>query len=87
MGDCPAERFAADVIRPTFVLRPRSEMELEHVQVQTAEFGVVGFQIHVADPGVHGSSLLDPARVDGDVEPTWAAVLEFLGELSASRER
>ena len=86
MGDCPADRFAAGVTVPTLVLRPRAEAVLEHVVAQTTRFGELGFRIHVADPGVHGSSMLNPERTGGNVELTWETVLEFLGELSAEAD-
>ncbi len=83
MGDCPANRFAADVTQPTLVLRPRSEAEIDTVADQIERFGRLGFLIHVADPGRHGSSMLNPQRVEGDTERTWEAVLEFLATVSA----
>ncbi|MDX1395668.1 MAG: alpha/beta fold hydrolase [Gemmatimonadota bacterium] len=86
MGACPADAFADGVSVPTLVLRPRSEADLEHVRAQTTRFGERGFFIHVAGPGVHGSSMLNPNRVEGDVEPTWEAVLEFLARVTASRD-
>ncbi|MDH3735085.1 MAG: alkaline phosphatase family protein [Gemmatimonadota bacterium] len=85
MGECPANRFGADVTIPTMVLRPLQEAEIETVADQIRSFGELGFFIHVAEPGVHGSSMLDPARVEGDVEPTWEAVLEFLASVTARR--
>jgi len=83
MGECAADRFAEDVRQPRFVLRPRSEAEREDIREQTERFGRLGYRVHVAEPGRHGSSMLNPERVDGDVELTWEAVLEFLAELSA----
>jgi hypothetical protein len=44
-------------------------------------FSGMGHQTYVSDPGVHGSSMLNPARVDGEVEPTWQIVLTFLRSL------
>ena len=63
----------------------RSEAEIESVADQLARFGELGFVTHVADPGRHGSSMLNPDRVEGDVEPTWEVVLEFLGRVTAVR--
>jgi pimeloyl-ACP methyl ester carboxylesterase len=85
MGDCPADRFATDVTVPALVLRPKSEAEIETVADQMERFGRLGFLLHVADPGLHGSSMLNPERVEGDTEPAWEAVLEFLATVSASR--
>lgn len=85
MGDCPANRFGPDVTIPALVLRPRSEAEIETVADQIRRFGELGFMIHVADPGRHGSSMLNPERVEGGVEPTWEAVLEFLAGVTTGR--
>ena len=82
MGACPADAFAADLSIPTFLLRPASEAELDHVAEQIRSFEERGFRTHVATPGRHGSSMLNPERVEGDVEPTWEAVLEFLAEVT-----
>jgi hypothetical protein len=62
------------------VLRPIGEMEIPAVRAQFALFAEHGHQTYVADPGVHGSSMLDAARVDGPVDATWQVVLEFLSE-------
>jgi hypothetical protein len=42
------------------------------------EFEQFGVQTYVADPGVHGSSMLDEERVGSSTEATWNVVLEFL---------
>ena len=42
------------------------------------DFDSKGVQTYVADPGVHGSSMLSEDRVKASTEATWAVVLEFL---------
>ncbi len=37
-----------------------------------------GFETYVAENGVHGSSMLNPSRVEGSVDETWSVVLSFL---------
>lgn len=83
MGECPASRFAPDVEIPTLVLRPASEMEIDYVRTDWEAWGALGFERHVARPGRHGSSMLNPARVEGDVEPTWTVVLRFLDAVTS----
>ena len=42
------------------------------------EFERFGVQTYVADPGVHGSSMLNAERVGASTEATWQVVLDFL---------
>jgi pimeloyl-ACP methyl ester carboxylesterase len=67
MGSCPASRFAEHVTVPTLVLRPASELEIDYVRADWEAWGTRGFERHIADPGRHGSSMLNPMRVEGDV--------------------
>lgn len=83
MGACPASRFASDVAVRTLVLRPESEFEIDYVGADWDAWGELGFELHVARPGRHGSSMLNPNRVEGDVEPTWTVVLEFLEQITS----
>ena len=53
-------------------------MEIDSVRKQKVDFEMHGMQTYVADPGVHGSSMLNPVRVEASTEKTWAVVLEFL---------
>ena len=63
---------------PVLALRPQHEFEIESVRTQMQEFTAHGIQTYVADPGVHGSSMLDADRVGASTEATWTVVLEFL---------
>jgi hypothetical protein len=53
-------------------------MEVESVAEQARVFSEAGLQVFVSEGGVHGSSMLDPSRASGDVEPAWTTVMEFL---------
>jgi len=61
-------------------LRPSREMGNESTREQLAMFEKQGHQTFVADPGVHGSSMLNAERVGESTEKTWLVVLEFLAE-------
>jgi pimeloyl-ACP methyl ester carboxylesterase len=78
MAGCEPGAYVEDLAVPALFLRPASEMEIPRVAAQLETFQEQGHQTYVADPGVHGSSMLNPERVEGDVEPTWAVVLRFL---------
>ncbi len=55
--------------------------EFPSVSARLAEFESQGHVTHVAEPGVHGSSMLDDERVGADTEETWRVVEAFLGGL------
>ena len=78
LADCQLQPYIAEINLPLLALRPQSEYEVESVQVQMAAFEAHGLQTYVADPGVHGSSMLVAERVGAPTDVTWAVVLEFL---------
>jgi dienelactone hydrolase len=78
MADCSPSDYLDQVKAPALALRPKREMEIDSVRKQKADFEMAGMQTYVADPGVHGSSMLNPVRVAASTEATWAVVLEFL---------
>jgi len=80
MADCPLTPFLADLEIPALALRPQREYEIESVQAQMREFAAHGVQTYVADPGTHGSSMLNTERVGASTEATWDVVLAFLAE-------
>jgi pimeloyl-ACP methyl ester carboxylesterase len=80
MNGCRAEDSGASLAQPVLVLRPIGEMEVPAVAAQMARFAEHGYQTYVADPGVHGSSMLNAARVGAPVDATWQVVLDFLNE-------
>lgn len=80
LADCQLQPYIEDINIPLLALRPQSEFEIESVQLQMAEFEAQGLQTYVADPGVHGSSMLNAARVGAPTDATWSVVLKFLNE-------
>lgn len=77
MGACAANQFVSDVKIPAIGFRPQSEMS-DSGKAQQDLFIEHGLEFYVAADGVHGSSMLDPSRANGDTGPTWDAVWEFL---------
>ena len=78
LAGCRPEPYSDKVTQPLLALRPISEMEPPQAGEQMKLFEEHGHQTYVADPGVHGSSMLNSARVGGSTEETWQLVLEFL---------
>jgi alpha-beta hydrolase superfamily lysophospholipase len=83
MGVCKPGPFLESLETPTLALRPASEMENPRVQAQLEQFQELGHATYVAENGVHGSSMLNPERVEGSVEETWTAVEGFLGQVES----
>ncbi len=81
MGDCSPNTYAKLIKTKVLVLRPFSEMQRAAAVQQLDDFKTLGFQTYVAAHGVHGSSMLVSSRVNGDVEPNWKVVEEFLDEI------
>ena len=80
LAACRPEAYSEKLTMPVLALRPISEMKNPSVQEQLAKFKAQGHQTFVADPGVHGSSMLNAERVGAATEKTWQVVLEFLRE-------
>lgn len=78
MAGCRPEEVAGTLTLPALVLRPANEAQIPTVQEQLRVFEEAGHATWVASPGAHGSSMLNPARVEGSVDPTWQAVWTFL---------
>ena len=81
LGDSSTALFMDKVKLPLLALRPISEMGLPSAKAQFESFAGLGIKTYIADPGVHGSSMLVESRADGDVEATWEIVLAFLAGL------
>lgn len=77
MGPCNANNFIKGVQIPALGMKPAREMDATG-QAQQQAFSAQGLDYYVAKDGVHGSSMLDPARTHKNVEPTWARTLAFL---------
>ena len=78
MGDCSANLVAGMVEVPALVVRPAGEAAIPSVRQQLSLFGDAGHRAVVVSPGVHGSSALNPVRVGGQTDATWAMVEAFL---------
>ena len=78
LADCALRPYLDDLAVPALALRPQREYEIDSVQNQMEEFDRMGVQTYVADPGVHGSSMLSDERVQASTDGTWSVVLDFL---------
>lgn len=81
MEGCRPESVSGQLTMPFLAVRPAYEVEFPSVSAQLAEFEAQGHISYVADPGVHGSSLLDAERVGADTEAAWRVVETFLSGL------
>lgn len=81
MAACTGDAVAGDLSVPVLVVRPEGEAELESVAAQLARFAREGHETWVAVPGAHGSSTLNPERVEGDPAETVARVDAFLARV------
>lgn len=82
MKECDPTEAIEKIELPVLALRPASEMEMERSQKQFETFKKLGHQTYVSKNGVHGSSMLNPKRVEGSVEDTWKAVLDFIDSVA-----
>jgi dienelactone hydrolase len=78
LADCSLLPYLVQLELPTLALRPQREFEVEYVQAQMKEFEAHGIQTYIANPGEHGSSMLNAERVGESTEATWTVVLKFL---------
>ncbi len=78
LADCALQPYLDSLTMPVLALRPQREFEIESVRAQMKKFTAHGMQTYVADPGVHGSSMLNADRVGASTEAAWAVVLDFL---------
>jgi len=85
MKDCSPDDVIDRITIPALILRPASEMKYESVRKQLDAFRRAGLKTYVAKNGVHGSSMLNPKRVEGGVEETWKVVLDFLAGVFQER--
>lgn len=81
MAPCKPDEYFEQLTIPLLVLRPSGEMEIESVQQQFQLVESSGHQTYVADPGVHGSSMLVKSRVEAETEESWNSVLEFINSV------
>lgn len=76
----PNEKFR-ELSGKALVLRPAREMEIPSVQNQFTLAKEAGLSTHISKNGVHGSSILNPDRIEGSTDESWAVVLSFLSSL------
>jgi pimeloyl-ACP methyl ester carboxylesterase len=76
--DCAPRLYSAELNLPVLALRPKSEMEVPSVPPQMQRFRDDGHKTYIADPGVHGSSMLNAERVGAPTDASWGVVLDFL---------
>lgn len=85
MSGCKPEAYARELTVPLLALRPVGETEVDSVAAQLAAFREMGHATYVADPGVHGSSMLNAQRVGASTDATWDVVLGFIASALESR--
>ncbi|REJ75675.1 MAG: hypothetical protein DWQ47_09415 [Acidobacteria bacterium] len=78
MEECRPQLYSENVKVPLLALRPASEMQRDVSKAQFEDFRKQGHQTYVSENGVHGSSMLDAQRVEGDVSEHWKTVKAFL---------
>ncbi|QQS43072.1 MAG: alpha/beta fold hydrolase [Acidobacteriota bacterium] len=81
MENCSPSMYLSKVKVPLLALRPGSEMQRVTSKAQFEELRNAGHKTYIAENGVHGSSMLDPERVEGDVSAHWKAVEGFLSKV------
>ncbi|MBO6525278.1 MAG: alpha/beta hydrolase [Balneolaceae bacterium] len=81
MASCKPDEYLEVLELPLLVLRPTGEMEIESVQRQFELVESFGHQTYVADPGVHGSSMLVQSRTGAEAGESWNTVLEFINSI------
>ena len=81
MEGCRPESAAAGLTVPLIAFRPGREAEIPFVAQQLETLRAQGHEVHVLDPGVHGSSSLVAERVGADVSPAWDLVMDFLARV------
>lgn len=81
MRGCEPAAFIAPLVRagvPALVLRPRVELADTGRLAALEAMRRDGAAVHIAERGVHGSSMLDAERTRASTEPEWSVVLAFL---------
>ena len=82
MGNCQPSDQAGKISVPVMILRPASELKSETNIAQFELFKSSGYTMHVAENGVHGSSMLVTDRTKHNTDAEWSAVLSFLEKVS-----
>jgi len=84
MDPCSTTVYIENIEVPTFVAVPsfevtkyRGKAKRKTRKLAAAAADYVD-EMYIAEPAVHGASMLDPKRVDGDVSKHWKEVLYFM---------
>lgn len=84
MAPCSTTVYIMNIEVPTFIAVPSFEVtkyrgkakrKTRKLAAAAAEYVD---EMYIAEPAVHGASMLDPERVDGDISKHWDAVLYFM---------
>ena len=81
MDGCRPESVFDDVAVPVLIFRPAREAEVASVVAQIEAAKKSGHEVHIAENGVHGSSMLVEQRTGSDTSVEWDRVLRFLDSL------
>ena len=78
MAECRPGLYLDGISMPAVAFRPAREMGSPSALKQQSSFEEAGVPYHVIEDGVHGSSMLNPEKVEGDAAEAWAFVENFL---------
>ncbi|MGD8412935.1 MAG: alpha/beta hydrolase [Candidatus Latescibacterota bacterium] len=84
MDPCSTTVYVTNIEIPAFVAVPSFEVAKHRGMAKRSNRKLAAAsadyvdRMYVAEPAVHGASMLDPGRVDGDVSKHWDAVLGFM---------
>jgi alpha-beta hydrolase superfamily lysophospholipase len=78
LAECRGEDVSDQIDVPVFIARPKQEMQYDSIKKQAERFRHQGHEVFVANPAVHGASMLVKERVEANVDATWSAVRLFL---------
>lgn len=84
MAPCSTTVYITNIEIPTFIAVPSFEVtryrgtSKRKTRKMVAAAADYVDEMYVAEPAVHGASMLDPSRVGGEVDKHWSAVLEFM---------
>ena len=84
MDPCSTTVYITNIEVPTFIAVPSFEVTKYRgtAKRKTRKLAAAAAdyvdEMYVAEPAVHGASMLDPKRVEGDVSGHWKQVLDFM---------
>jgi hypothetical protein len=84
MAPCSTTVYVTSIQIPSFVAVPSFEVAKHRGMAKRSNRKLAAAaadyidRMYVAEPAVHGASMLDPGRVDGDVSEHWNVVFNFM---------